>query len=99
MTTWSADDRPRVKDDLVVHEIDGEVVVFDRSVGGLHHLNASATAVFLACDGDATAEELSREVAHAFGVPTADIQADILPLLDRLTEAGLLVPPGGCRGC
>lgn len=99
MTIWSLQDRPRAKDDLVVHEIDGEVVVFDRSLGDLHHLNAPAAAVFLACDGDATTLDLCHDLAQAFSVSETAIEADVLPLLDRLAEAGLLVPSGGCADC
>jgi PqqD family protein of HPr-rel-A system len=86
----ASQDHPTARDDLVVHEIDGELVVFDRATGGLHHLNATASAVFLSCDGEVSTEKLCREVADAFCVPVEDVTADVVPLLDRLRGAGLV---------
>ena len=89
---------PKVRDQLVVVEIDGESVVLDRTNGRLHHLNGPASAIFLACDGQVTQDEIVRELAEAFGGPPERIAADVDALVGQLRASGLL-ESDGCTDC
>jgi PqqD family protein of HPr-rel-A system len=92
---------PKVREHLVVVEIDGESVVLDRENGRLHHLNVPASAIFRSCDGQVTQEELVRELAEAFGGPADRIAGDVEAVVGQLRESGLLESDGadGCAGC
>lgn len=84
--------RPRVRADLCVVELDGERVVFDEADGSLHHLNATASLVFVLCDGTATVHELAVDVSDAFGVPLDEVTTEVGALVDQLRRANLLEP-------
>jgi hypothetical protein len=103
MATEALQRRPSARRDLVTVEIDGEMVVLDRRGGGLHLLNTTASAVLVGCDGSATVDELSRELAETFGAPLRNVNQDVLSALDVLEDADLLRPTGdrdgGCVGC
>ena len=94
----SADiERPKVRDDLIVVEIDDELVVVDRRHEGLHHLNRSAAAVFHSCNGTATYAQISAALAATYAVPFTQMQHYVAPVLDRLAQARLL--EGADDGC
>jgi PqqD family protein of HPr-rel-A system len=85
--------RPAVRDDLTVVELDGEAVVYDEETGDLHHLNPTATLVFRLCDGTGTARELAADIAEAYRQPPHEVERQIRGLLRRFRRAGLLRGP------
>ena len=76
-------------DGLEVTPTDDGVVVLDRSTSGVHHLNASAMAVFLLADGDLTDDAIAIELAdlHELDEPPVDLVRDAVT---SLVAAGLL---------
>jgi Coenzyme PQQ synthesis protein D (PqqD) len=88
---------PKVKEDLVFVEIDGESVVLDRVSGNLHHLNATASALFVSCDGQVTEAELVAELAEVFGAPADVVARDVAMLLEQFHFSGLF--EGDSEGC
>jgi PqqD family protein of HPr-rel-A system len=89
--------RPRVRDDLHVVELDGEAVVYDETTGDLHHLNAVATVVLELCDGTATAREVARDVATAFEAAPPDVERHVRRCIREFRSVGLLEAGGGDR--
>jgi PqqD family protein of HPr-rel-A system len=89
--------RPRVRGDLTVVELDGEAVVYDDDNGHLHHLNRSATLVFSLCDGRATARELALDIAEAFREPADGVERQLRRLLRDFRRQGLLTRTGAER--
>ena len=85
------DERPRVRDDLTVVELDGEAVIHDEVNGDLHRLNTTATLVFSLLDGSATLEELATEIATAYEMPVDQIHRQVRQLVDQLAASHLLV--------
>ncbi len=77
---------------VTVVELDGEAVIYDRRPGVLHHLNASATLVYRACDGSSTISEVAADIAEAVGEPVDRIEPDIRAAIRRLRRADLLQP-------
>jgi len=82
--------RPRVRDDVAVVEIDGELVVYDERNGELHHLNPSASVVFQLLDGTATMRELADEIARTLDASPERVEAEIRTVQRHLRRAGLL---------
>ena len=81
--------RPRRRtEDLLVRELSGELVVYDRQRHQAHCLNATAARVFELCDGRTTVEELAPRLGRELNGP-AD-QNLVWLALERLQEAPLL---------
>jgi PqqD family protein of HPr-rel-A system len=81
---------PRVRGALEVAEIDGEAVVFDPAAGKVHHLNASAFAVWRALDGTRGPAEVARAIAEELAVAEPEVRAHVGRLVDDLAREGLL---------
>jgi PqqD family protein of HPr-rel-A system len=85
------DERPRVRSDLTVVELDGEAVIYDERNGDLHRLNPTAALVFSLLDGSSTVDELAREVGEAFSIPVGEIEGQLRALVVQFGESHLLV--------
>jgi len=83
-------DRPHVREDLTIVELDGEAVVYDGVTGELHHLNPSATIVLSMCDGARTISAMAEAVSDAFDVALDDVTPQVSSVVERFAEAGLL---------
>jgi PqqD family protein of HPr-rel-A system len=84
------DERPRVREDLTVVELDGEAVIYDDRNGDLHRLNQTATLVFSLLDGSATVEELARDISKAYGMEDEEVIAQVRELAAKLAASHLL---------
>jgi PqqD family protein of HPr-rel-A system len=82
--------KPKVRDDLSVIDLDGELVVWDGETGDVHYLNPTASIVFELCDGSGTVEELATDIARAFGMPVERVEEDVRAIVGQYREAGLL---------
>lgn len=81
-------DLPRVRRDLIVKEIAGELLVYDEVSAKAFCLNESAAAIWGMCDGSTTISEMTRRTASWFG---ALIDEDfVMCALVRFGEDGLL---------
>jgi Coenzyme PQQ synthesis protein D (PqqD) len=85
------DERPHVRADLTVVELDDEAVIYDERNGDLHRLNPTAALVFSLLDGSSTIGELARDVSHAFSRPAAEIEGQLRELVVQFGESHLLV--------
>jgi PqqD family protein of HPr-rel-A system len=83
--------KPKIREDLTVVELDGEIVIYDERADDIHHLNPTASVVFSLCDGGSTVKEMAREIAEAFGIVEDQVEKEIRPLLREFRKAGLLV--------
>ena len=84
-------DRPQVREDLTVVELDGEAVIYDEITTDIHHLNPTATILFSLLDGTATVKELAFDVSAAFGLSEAQAAKEIAALVGELADSALLV--------
>jgi len=85
------DERPRIRDDLTVVELDGEAVIYDEVSGDFHRLNQTATLVFSLLDGSVTLEELARDLSKAYSMKDEDVIAQVSELASQLAASHLLV--------
>jgi hypothetical protein len=82
---------PQRRLDVEWIELDREAVLYDPRARTLHRLNAPAAAVWTACDGSATAEEISRALKGAYREPSAAaIEDDVRALIARFRRLNLL---------
>ncbi|MGH2692693.1 MAG: HPr-rel-A system PqqD family peptide chaperone [Actinomycetota bacterium] len=86
--------KPRLRDGLTVAHLDGEAVIYDDDTGRIHHLNPSATAILVLCDGRSTPEDIASDVADIFDVQAETVLPELLRLLEQLRELGLLAEAG-----
>lgn len=71
-----------------------EFVLLDPAGTTLRGLNATAEAVWEACDGSTPASEIARRVAQRFHAPLERVLPEVLTFLGQLARAGLLVWSG-----
>ena len=77
--------------DLVTCTVAGEIVILDRNAGYVHQLNATASQIWSACDGEHGADEIAERIASCFADPPPTLLQDVLRTLDDLQRLGLLV--------
>jgi hypothetical protein len=73
---------------LVVQELDGELLVYDVTADKAHSLNATSAAVWKACDGASTVEDLSVRFDAEAGANHGE--GVVLLALEQLQDNGLL---------
>lgn len=86
---------PLPRQDLLVEELSGEVVVLDPSTGDIHHLDRPASLVWgvlSACTAPPEVEHVVDTIVAAVDGPVDRevVAADVRGLLVRLRTAGLL---------
>jgi len=84
-------DRFKPASGLDVHETEDGLIVFNPATDRVHHLNHTAGAVFVLCDGSKTESDVAQAVAELFALsdpPTRDVHA----ALETLVGEGVLVP-------
>jgi hypothetical protein len=84
--------------DVIVRELAGESVVLDLSSGRYFGLNAVGTRVWQLIQEGQPVEGVIRSVTVEYEADAADVERDVLALLDDLQARGLVVAPPGPRG-
>lgn len=77
-------------------QVDGESVIFSALDRRLHVLNSTAGQIWAAAAGGATSDEIISDLAGIYHTDPATISPDVLRLIDRLTDEGLLHLDGSC---
>ncbi|HXF56627.1 MAG TPA: PqqD family protein [Actinomycetota bacterium] len=89
---------PRPRSTVRSVELDGELVLFEPTTGGLHALDPIGALVWTGFDGRATVGQVAAELSEAFGADPEAVLADVLELVRGLGRAGLLRGVGGRPG-
>ena len=77
----------RVSPDVVVQDLQGETLVYNRERSRLYVLNSSAAAIFRLCDGRRAEAEIARELGESYReVGESKIQGDVHHTLNELIE-------------
>ena len=77
----------------------GEVVIINLDTGCYFSLDPLAPQIWDAvAAGGATAEEIARALAAAYGIPVDDAGVTLPPFLERLSAEGLVVATLGPKG-
>jgi hypothetical protein len=92
VTHVSLDQRVRVSDDVVFRELEGEAVLLNLASGMYFGLDAVGTRVWHLLGERPTLQAVFDEMLQEFEVDEQTLRADLIALVDRLTEHGLLQP-------
>jgi len=68
-----------------------EAVLWDGRHGQVHHLNPSASAVWLLIDGESSADRIAAELSDIFGTDYAVVRPDVDEAIAEFARRGLLV--------
>jgi hypothetical protein len=82
--------KPKVREDLVVAEVDGEAVIYDQRKVDILHLNPTATIVFNLCDGTSTVKEMAGDIADVFQMPADQVERQVRSLIRDFKQTALL---------
>ncbi len=89
--------KPKIRSDLTIVELEGEAVIYDDETRQVHYLNRTATIVFNLCDGTSTVKELSGDIADAFSLQAGEVERQVRALIRSFREAGFLDEPTANR--
>jgi PqqD family protein of HPr-rel-A system len=99
--------RPRKAADVLELDMGDGLILYNHDSSLVHHLNPSAGVLWHLCDGDASVEQLGREVAEEYGLDAAKIsreigawvaELDALGLIEDASGVGIVVPDGDPEG-
>jgi Coenzyme PQQ synthesis protein D (PqqD) len=90
-------DVPARKPDVEWVELEGEAVLYDPEVSMLQRLNRGAAAVWAACDGIDSSDEIARAIAGAHAGSPEEITRDVPAVINRFRRLGLVLPSAGER--
>lgn len=76
--------RPIVAPNVIEHEIDEDLVLYDPRSDSVHVLNETAAAVWWLCDGKLTCQEIAGQIAQLYGKQLPDVETDVLETLQLL---------------
>jgi hypothetical protein len=82
--------KPILNPRLVVAEIDGEKVVYDRVHAQLHYLNHSASLVTDLCDGETTIRQMAEAIADVYEMPFDDVRSQVNGVVRDLRKVGVI---------
>lgn len=74
---------------IITRDVDGELLIYDRTRDRAHCLNETATAVWKRCDGHTSVLELAQSVSESMGTPVREIIIQLA--LKQLSANHLLV--------
>jgi hypothetical protein len=66
-------DRLQKAQDLEIHIVDGQCVVFDTGADRVHYLNPTAALVLELCDGSRSIQQIAGFVQEAYALPESPI--------------------------
>ncbi|MBI4531431.1 MAG: PqqD family protein [Candidatus Latescibacteria bacterium] len=81
---------PVKRRDMLVREIDGEGVIYDRLHRKVHALNVTANVVWDLCDGYHKVDDIVEHLRSRFDVPVTLARGDVLRIIETFREVGLL---------
>jgi hypothetical protein len=88
-------------EDIVAREIEGEMIIVPLVSGigdadaELYTLNPTGHAIWQKLDGKRTLRDIAVLIADDFDAPMADLEKDVLGLVNELMKRGMLSVVGG----
>jgi hypothetical protein len=86
----TTDEPPRAHPAVETAFLAPEAVLWDGRHHQVHHLNPSASAVWLCIDGELTADQIAAELSEIFETPLEVIRPDVDSALAEFLRLGLL---------
>ena len=85
--------RPLRRTEIIVHELDSEGLLFDRTSGDTHQLNQTALLVWRACDGSRDAHQIAERLTEVYEVSIQDAVRHVERMFREFLERRLIVIP------
>lgn len=86
--------RPRKAADVLELDMGDGFILYNHDSSLVHHLNPSAAILWQLCDGSASVEQLSIEVAEEYDLDQPQVQREIAELIAELDAMGLVEDAG-----
>lgn len=90
MSVLLRDGMPLRRPETWLRQVEGEDVVYDPSGGSVHLLNATATAIWVLCDGETDPDEMVDAICELSRLPREVVEEDVLRILLQFEEANIL---------
>jgi len=84
-------EKPKLKDHLVMRDVNDELAIYDHKTAQFHFLNPTAALILELCDSLNTVEDIVREISEIFNQSPASLKADVHRFLASLTEKQLIL--------
>jgi len=81
---------PVRKPETWLRQAGDENVVYDPETEAVHLLNATATAIWVLCDGETTPDEMVDAICELSGLPREVVVEDVRRILLQFDEAAIL---------
>jgi len=81
---------PTPSKDVSLQRVGQEAILHDRRNGRAHVINESAAQIWELCDGQHTFDQIVSAFAAVYGLPAADVQADVQYILAKFHELRVL---------
>jgi PqqD family protein of HPr-rel-A system len=82
---------PARKPEAWLRQAENENVIYDPKTGAVHLLNATATAIWVLCDGETTPDEMVEAICELSGLPRDVVVEDVRRILLQFEEADILI--------
>jgi PqqD family protein of HPr-rel-A system len=86
--------RPRKRSDVLELDMGDGVVLYDGDSRLVHHLNPTASVVWQLADGEASVDQLAREIAEELSLDLAETRQQVAGLVSELDALGLVEDHG-----
>ena len=85
------EENPRIQENIVFQELDGQVVLLDKTRKRVFKLNPTASLIFYFCDGHHPKRAILMELAKVFKAVGPDVLAgDLRSTLDTFKKEGII---------
>ncbi len=83
--------RPRRDSQLIIHELDDELLLYDPRIDRTHRLNGSASVIWQHCSGERSVEDIASKLTEAFDVAIDEALPDTQAALQQMISEHLVV--------
>lgn len=83
-------ERPRLRADLLLREVEDELLIFDPRTGETVLLNGTAAAIAELCDGSGSSQTIVDEIVSLVSAERSQVEADVEKIVGELGERGLV---------
>ncbi len=83
-------EKPNIKDHLILREIDNELAIYDNETGEFHFINQTGAVIFELCDSTNTVEDIVWEISDIFSKAPVNVEREVYQFLSSLTEKQLI---------
>ena len=82
--------RPSKVAEVLELDMGDGLILYNHDSSLVHHLNPSAALIWQLCDGQASVGELSKEIAEEYGLPGAEVEAQVAEVIAEFDALDLV---------